>query len=116
MCSGSTIGVFPTAAKSDFLDIIQILPEHIHPMPVDVPPAEGAVKYRAGLAIFFESDHKDVPAFDLVFLGIGQDGHPVELVAVDHLFGVIDDTTNNGGGPKATTIHSLLPKRRSCVS
>jgi 6-phosphogluconolactonase len=68
-------------AKRSLLDKIPIPADHVFPIPTDkISPAENAVAYAQSLAKFFgiPIDGKP-PRFDLILLGLGDDGHTASL-------------------------------------
>ena len=65
--------------ERDLLSRIPIPRENIHPMPGDLDPDEGALRYQETLVDFFQLKEGGFPAFDMVFLGIGRDGHTASI-------------------------------------
>jgi len=68
-------------AQRALLDHVPIQPQHIHPMPADAGElAAAAADYEATVRriVPAESDG-DLPAFDLILLGMGGDGHVASL-------------------------------------
>lgn len=63
-------------ARETLLDHLPVPPEHIHPMPVDLPLEEAAQAYDATVRRVL--DPRD-PHLDLVLLGMGPDGHTASI-------------------------------------
>ena len=66
-------------ARKDFLEKVPIPSDHIHPMPVWLHPEEGSRVYQKQLAESFHTEKSSPPIFDLIFLGLGTDGHTASL-------------------------------------
>jgi len=64
--------------REALLNRIQIPPENIHRMAGEKDPAAGAAEYEQELHNFFQTN-RAAPHFDLVLLGLGEDGHTASL-------------------------------------
>lgn len=54
-------------------------PVHIHPAPVNLPPADAAAAYAATIRAHVPADADGTPRFPLIVLGLGEDGHTASL-------------------------------------
>lgn len=66
-------------AKRCFLDRVPLGSHQVHPVPVEGAPEEAAARYQAELEVFFHGRGYGRAVFDLIVLGVGQDGHVASL-------------------------------------
>lgn len=99
------------SAKKDLLDHLPIPTDHIHPMCSLRSPAQAADDYTRVLTDYFEANPPEMPIFDIIFLGIGQDGHTASIFPGDR---TAVDTTRwvvavKGGSPDVERLTLTLP-------
>ena len=106
-------------ARQAWLDKIDIPPENIHPMPTDSQDAVlDAQKYETQLRQWFNLTGSEFPTFDLILLGMGDDGHTASLFPHTAALDVGDRSITVGdkdGQPRITFTVPLINHARSVL-
>ncbi|MBD2576269.1 6-phosphogluconolactonase [Oscillatoria sp. FACHB-1406] len=105
-------------ARGAWLDRVALPPENIHPMPTGASdPAADAETHDAQLRDFFKSSAGEFPEFDIILLGMGDDGHTASLFPHTEALDVRDRliTVGNKDGQPRLTFTVPLINRARCV-
>lgn len=104
-------------ARNAWLNKVPIPASNIHPIPTnETDPAASASIYEQELLEFFPAA-SGLPVFDLVLLGIGDDGHTASLFPHTAALQVSDRAVtvgNKDGQPRITFTYTLINQAR-CV-
>jgi 6-phosphogluconolactonase len=76
--SGDPRSNFGTAWR-DFLSLVPVPKGNVHSIHGESSPEDGAANYELELVRSFHLEKNEIPVFDLVFLGMGSDGHTASL-------------------------------------
>ncbi len=103
-------------ARRAWLDRVPFPAKNLHPMPTQAQdPAESAQLYEAHLRAFFGDP--EIPAFDLILLGLGDDGHTASLFPHTDVLNVCDRLIGvgyRGQDPRLTFTIPLI-NQAQCV-
>lgn len=104
--------------RQTWLNKVTIPPSNIHPIPTDAgDPAADAQKHENQLRDFFGVGPGEIPSFDLMLQGMGDDGHTASLFPHTEALQVRDRLVtvgNKDGQPRITFTVSLI-NQAHCV-
>ncbi len=99
------------AAKKDFINGVPISETHVHWIPCGSSPRVSAKEYQKILRVFFSFESPGIPRFDLIYLGMGADGHVASLFPGQKTLYEKENlvVAVKGGDPNVNRISMTLP-------
>ena len=99
------------SAKKGFIDKVPIPQTHVHCIPCESSPHLSAKAYQKVLNDFFSFESARMPRFDLIYLGMGADGHIASLFPGEKSLYEKEKLVIavKGGNPNITRITMTLP-------
>jgi 6-phosphogluconolactonase len=105
--------------KRVWLDLIPIPAGNVHPIPTDLAnPQLAADEYDRQIATYFGLEGGSIPVFDIVLLGMGDDGHTASLFPHTAALSVVDRLVTVGEKdeqPRLTFTFPLINQARSTI-
>jgi 6-phosphogluconolactonase len=102
-----------TQARAALLDALPVDPARVHPMPAsDGPdgsdPEAAAARYASALAAAARPGHAALPHFDVLMLGVGEDGHVASVFPEHPVAYETRPVSAVRGSPKPPPIRTTL--------
>jgi 6-phosphogluconolactonase len=105
--------------KRVWLDLVPIPAENVHPIPTDLAsPQLAADSYDRQIRANFGLEAGSIPVFDIILLGMGDDGHTASLFPHTAALSVLDRLVTVGekdGQPRLTFTFPLINQARSVI-
>ncbi|MCY7368007.1 MAG: 6-phosphogluconolactonase [Chamaesiphon sp.] len=106
-------------ARRVWLDLVPIPSANVHPMPTDLSqPQLAASEYDRQITAHFGLEPGSIPVFDIILLGMGDDGHTASLFPHTAALSVVDQLVTVGdkdGHPRLTFTFPLINQARSTI-
>lgn len=105
-------------ARDLWLDHVPLTATQVHPMPTDGPLEDCAARYEATLKRVYGAETLDParPLFDVVLLGVGEDGHTASLLpgtpALDEQRRWVASVPTGGAQPRLTLTYPAIASSR----
>jgi 6-phosphogluconolactonase len=105
--------------KRVWLDLVPIPAMNIHPMPTDLaPPQLAAEAAELQIVTHFGLEAGSIPVFDIILLGMGDDGHTASLFPHTSALSVVDRLVTVGQKdeqPRLSFTFPLINQARSVI-